>query len=198
MEEDSYKPQEYTIRRTGSGRHYSHTTKYIETYKSTFETLDDRKTSAWKRGDLIKFNSCFRWSWKYDEQWQAWFMNEDEYFDFLRRNCKLTGILPMYAHHEYAIVLNRYKWTKYKSFKTYRDYGVIIMMLSGRRAGHIRRYYMTTPWEFVAGFPYKNFTHPDIPKIIVHPDLQNIMPIIQDSLDNDLQVFLKNITEKFT
>jgi hypothetical protein len=191
MEGDSYKPNEYTTRRTGTGRHYRHASIFVETYDSTYTTLDEPKHAVWWKGDLIKFKSSFFQSRKYDQAWQSWVLLPDQYFNFLKRNCRKNGVVPMYAHHQYAIILNRYRWTKQKYDKVFRDYGSIIMMLSGRRAGHIRRYFMTSPWEWVAKFPYDD-------NKFIHPDLPKIMPLIEDSLDDDLQVFLKNITEKFT
>lgn len=191
MEGDSYKAIKYNTRRTGTGRFYARGNARIETYNVTYETLKASNYVVWFKGDIIKFDSSFRYIRKYDQSWQSWFLPPDEYFEFLKQNCPLNGVVPMYAHYEYAIILNRYKWTKYKSDKIYRDYGSIIMMLSGRRAGHIRRYYVVTPWEWISKFPYNG-------NKFIHQDLPKVMPLIEDSLDDDLQVFLKNITEKFT
>jgi len=48
---------------------------------------------------------------------------------------------PSYARNQLGIILRRYKWTKFKSFGIYRDYGAEVKMLSGRRTGYIRRFY---------------------------------------------------------
>jgi len=191
MEGDSYKSQDYTIRRRGTGRHYYHTTNWIETYDARFQTIDPNNTNnccVWRQADLIKFHACFYQSWKYEDKWQKWFMGPDEYWRFLNNTCRKNGTVPVYAHHQYAIIINRYKWTKYKSSTIYRDYGSIIMMLTGKRQGHIRRYYVNAPWDLIGSFPYTNGPHPDLP---------NVMPLLQDSLDDDVQVFLKNLTEKY-
>ena len=193
MEGDSYKPQEYTITRVGTGRHYTRRTfsrGLTETYESKFETLDpESQRCYWKAGDIVQFGSAFRALWKVEEAWPKWFIEDpDEYWQYLKNNLPRNNVIPMYAHFEYAIILARYKWTKYK-YTTFRDYGSIIMMLTGKRAGHIRRYYTTCPWSFIVAFPYDKFGHKSFKK--------KVMPLIEDVLDPDLQTFLKNITEKY-
>jgi hypothetical protein len=126
----------------------------------------------------------------WDERWPRWFIKSDEeYCNYLKKHCPRTNIVPLYAHEQYAIIINRYRWIKEK-YKTFYDYGSIIMMLSGKRIGHIRRYYVTTPWSFVAGHPYKKFAHPSFRKVVI--------PLVKDVFNDDLHTFLKNITEKFT
>ena len=48
---------------------------------------------------------------------------------------------PSYAKNQYGLILRRYKWTKYKFFGTFVDYGAQVKMLTGKREGHIRRFY---------------------------------------------------------
>ena len=190
MEGDSYKPNTYTIMQEGTGRHYRHRTNYIERYKATYETLSNDNKCNWGKGDIVQFGSAFHGSYRYDERWPGWFITDpEEYFQFLKNNCARSQTIPLYAHNEYAIILNRYRWVKEK-YKTFRDYGTIIMMLTGRRAGHIRRYFVTSPWCFIVSHPYDKFSHPTFKNIT--------MPLIEDVFDNDLEMFLKNIMEKFT
>jgi len=49
----------------------------------------------------------------------------------------VPGKYPRYAIGEYGVILERYRITKYKGLGEYKDYGVVVMMISGKKKGHI-------------------------------------------------------------
>lgn len=51
-----------------------------------------------------------------------------------------TDSFPKYARGEFAVILERYRYTKHK-YLIYHDYGCVVMFVSGERKGHIRRFY---------------------------------------------------------
>ena len=195
MEGDLYNPKEYTVIRRGtnglSHRHrrmHENITSCRETYEATFKIINANSKCYWKRGDIIQFDSAFHGSWKYDQQWQSWFLEKEKYFEFLKEACPRRTQVPFYAAHEYAIILNRYKWTKKKDYKTFNDYGSIIIMLTGKRVGHIRKYYINSPWRWVGSYPYDN---PGV-------NYLKVALLVKDSWSSDLDEFIKNITEKLS
>lgn len=65
--------------------------------------------------------------------------------DIIKFN-SLPGV-PIYAKNNYAIVINRYRWVKHKTERTYCDYGTEILMLTGNKVGLKRRYFSMSPWK---------------------------------------------------
>jgi len=116
-------------------------------FQRTFEAVLDSKKLSSRKGDIIKFNSGYHKNNFYD--WREWFVNQEDKKKFYRRNKKI----PFYAMNEYGIVINRYRVVKYK-YRTFADYGVIIMMLTGSKPGHIRKYYTTYPYKIISKFPH--------------------------------------------
>lgn len=135
--------------------HYSMTYGTSPTLRRTryiahFTTVPDNERLCWRKGDVIQFNSGFYGFYSHD--WKQWFLKTKDKIKFLPVNKQI----PKYARNEYAIVLNRYKWAKHKG-RIYTDYGVIIMMLTGSKAGRIRRYYASAyPWNLVKQYPYEH------------------------------------------
>jgi len=136
--------------------HYSNTYRSAPSlrariYDAHFTTVPDNKQLRWRKGDIIKFDTGFHGFYSHD--WKQWFLKAKDKTKFLPVNKKI----PKYARNEYAIILNRYKWIKYKGYSIYTDYGVIIMMLTGSKAGRVRRYYASSyPWTMVKEYPYKH------------------------------------------
>ena len=96
--------------------------------------------------------------------------------------------IPKYARNAYAIILARYKWTKYKKYMTFRDYGCIIMMLTGPRIGHVRKYYAKIPYSTVCKYPYET-------NITNDPEVDKIIKILKSS--NIKEDFLKKVYLSF-
>lgn len=116
-----------------------------------FSIVPSENERIWKRGDIIRFHSAYH----HQEKWQEWFIQEEDK-KFLKRNRDI----PQYAARQYGIVLARYRWTKTKWHGTYRDYGTIIMILTGPAIGYVRKFYIKTPFQKKAEFPYSRINLP--------------------------------------
>ncbi len=122
-------------------------------YDAIFETLKSYDRSHWKPGDVIKFGDGISQRAS-AETWRNWFLNDADLDAYLKENRLYSYRIPAYARNQYAIMLARYKWTKFKGFGKYIDYGSFIMMLTGSKVGYIRKYYITTPWTDIGQYPY--------------------------------------------
>jgi hypothetical protein len=133
------------------------------TFKAQFKLIQDRKGNYWSRGDIILFNSGY-YNWNFDRRspWKKWFLTKETYLEALKNDAATLSDkkVPNYARLEYGMLLARYKWIKDKNYhgKIYQDYGSIIMMLTGSKVGHIRRYYLKTPYAQVSKYPYDHIT----------------------------------------
>jgi len=128
---------------------YERTSKrYDYTYKYTKEPITDEKT-IWKRGDIIKFGSGF---YEHDfGDWKDWFFRtKKEKEKYWQR----IDSVPEYARHQYAILMCRYKITKYKPHSTIRDYNSHIMFLTGSGIGKIKIYVNSHIFKYLNSFPY--------------------------------------------
>jgi len=87
-------------------------------------------------------------------------MKKEDYLNSLHndKNVVRNETIPLYARTEYGMIVARYKWIKDKVWKVFYDYGSIILMLTGPRAGHMRRFYFKCPYDKVAKYPYKKIT----------------------------------------
>jgi hypothetical protein len=116
-------------------------------YKRTYQTVEDSPRLFLRKGDIIKFGSGYHETLR---GWPEWFlMSREDKKKFWRRDAT-----PFYAQNQYAIVLNRYVWRKFKKFITYSDYGVIIMMITGPQIGRIRKYYNNRPFRTKSIYPH--------------------------------------------
>jgi hypothetical protein len=116
-------------------------------YKRVYHTVRDSSRLNLRKGDIIKFGSGYN---EYLSGWPEWFlMSREDKKKFWRRN-----ITPFYAQNQYAIVMNRYVWKKFKRWMAYSDYGVIIMMITGPQIGHIRKYYTNRPFKIKSSYPH--------------------------------------------
>ena len=187
MEGDSYKVTKSGV---SNGLQYRrmNIAPFYETYEATFEIIHDQGRCYWKTGDIVQFDSGYHRSWKYEQRWQSWFMEKDKYLQFLKENCARRTQVPMYAAHQFGIILNRYKWVKHKMLKKYSDYGSIVVMLTGKRAGHIRKYYTTSPWTWVGSYPYDH----------IGVRYLEIEPVVKELWSDNLNQFLKNVVEKLS
>lgn len=143
---DTYKSQRgryaYFSRYGRTKGHKSHT------YHRTIEYLDDNPRQFWRKGDIVKFDDGIIYPW--GETWEKWFMIKEDWLKTLPRH----GRTPKYASEEYAVITGRYRVIKYKFGYEFKDYGIIIMMLTGPKKGHIRKYYIKYPFDIVSVFPY--------------------------------------------
>lgn len=151
-----------------------------------YEVLSNYDLTYWKIGDLIKFQHGFI-GFDRNEEWQSWYLKDEDLQKYLEENFPRHEKVPKYARNQYAIILARYKFTKFKC-KTFRDYGSIVMMLTGSNVGHIRRFYNCSPWDRVDMFPYCN-----IEKHIDHDTLFHGVKINRNKLK-----FLEKLMEKIS
>jgi len=166
-EEDSYE----VIR---SSSKYRNTT-----FKSVYSTIVNSNKIYWKLGDLIKFDSGYH-DYFLRNNWRYWYYNEEDRYNYIKNNCGRNIKVPLYAANETAIIIGRYKWTKYK-YSTFSDYGSVVMMLTGTSIGKVRRYYACTPWEKIDTYPYHTNEYPEL--------FQGVNPL------SDVNTFLQKLTE---
>ena len=96
------------------------------TYNASFKRIDNSPNIKQNKvGDIIKFNKPI---------WD-------------RGKRRVNKKVPSYARGEFGIIIGIYKWIKQEGL--YNDYGRIIQMLTGTKIGHIRRYYVTYPWQVI-------------------------------------------------
>lgn len=151
----------YVERRSGwndSSKYWWHKSNpHYETFNAHFQLIKDNKRGYWKRADIVRFETGYNaYYFHRDSSWKEWFMEKDDYLNSIHNHPQshFHGKVPMYARLEFAMILSRYKWIKVKRERIYQDYGSIILMLTGSKAGHIRKYYARTPFMFVTRYPY--------------------------------------------
>ena len=66
------------------------------------------------------------------------FLRKGDIFKFEETPC--VGKLPLYAIGQFGVILERYRIFKQKSIGSFNDYGAVVMMLSGKRKGHIAKF----------------------------------------------------------
>jgi hypothetical protein len=169
------------------------------TFHAQFMIVKDSDKCYWKRGDIIRFSSGFN-SWKFDHifPWKKWFLKKKDYLKALQESeiAYSNPVLPKYARLEYGMILCRYKWNKTKDHGTFRDYGSIIMMLTGSKPGRIRRYYIKNPYELVSRYPYDHIIPFNKKKGLKQiPEISRIKEVMSHSSDKDN--FILNMIESF-
>jgi hypothetical protein len=166
-------------------------------FQAQFKLVQDTPQGFWKRGDIILFGSGY-WNWHKQYEWKKWFMTQEDYLNNLHNDESISRDkrIPMYARSEYGMMISRYKWIKDKGYKVFYDYGSIIMMLTGSKAGHIRRYYIKTPYNFLTSYPYDHimpyYVKQGITKI---PEVGRIQEAMNYSDTKDQ--FILNMIESF-
>ncbi len=128
---------------------YSHSTRWNGIANCVREPIEDERT-GWKRGDIIKFGSGYFASYDYKD----WFLDSEDKAQRLKRDKRV----PIYAFNQYAILMTRYRVVKRKHGDIFRDYGSHIMMITGPKIGHMRRFYVGNPFEHVGSFPYNTIS----------------------------------------
>jgi len=131
------------------------------------EYLDDNPAMAYRKGDIIKFNDGFFHREYYD--WRGWFLTKKDQTKYYKRN----PAVAKYTRNQIGIIIGRYRKIKFK-YMTFTDYGVISMLLTGPKIGHIRHYWTAKPFKIISPFelPLKS-------KVV----RKKMMPEILDMLD---------------
>ena len=179
-----FKPWEYmTYRKVKTVKTRVRGVSGLHAYNAIFETLKNYDSSHWKPGDVIRFGDGLNFSAR--DRWETWFLHGEDKKRFAKENKIYDRRIPAYARSQYAMVLGRYKWTKCKH-TTYVDYGSFIMMLTGEKVGHVRKYYVFTPWTEIGSYPYTQMRYNLKPEKIFHG-----VPIGNNPIH-----FLENITKE--
>lgn len=169
----------YSTRKTF--RHWRY--YYNHTYQADYKLVEDYHHKAyWVRGDIIILGSGYYGP--PTAEWRKWFQPKEDYLKYLHENRVRDKRIPLYARSEYALLLSRYKWTKHKDM-IYRDYGTILMMLTGSRQGHILKIYASTPFDIYATFPYGqpgSFIDKMISKLPQHKEIREIIEYVKSRL----------------
>lgn len=124
------------------------TSKESTIHKRVYHTVEDSSRLALRKGDIVKFGAGY-----YEHSlrgWAEWFVTERKD----KKKFWVRDATPFYAQNQYAIVMNRYVWKKFKRWITFSDYGVIIMMITGPKIGHIRKFYTNRPFKTKSFYPH--------------------------------------------
>lgn len=162
-----------------------------QTFKKVYQIVPTQEGRMFCcQGDIVRFaNAYFP-----DKSWHEWFLSEEDKKQYFRK----MQHIPAYASAEYAVVLARYKWTKYKWHGIYRDYGSIVMMLTGDSIGHVRKYYLKHPYYVYAPFHKKRrklpkkvtqFTNAAKAKMIHKNNREEFVELLYRKLHNGEDVF---------
>ena len=174
------------------GVRYNWATKlnYKIHYKVIKEPISDEKTKL-KRGDIVKFNSMY-----YEKpfgDWKDWFLKskkEKEIYWTKRID------VPKYTHNQYAILLCKYRITKFKLVQIFQDYTSHFMFITGPKIGKIK-IYNTAPHTFISSFPYIK-TSKKVEDILTHYNI-NAKEFYQkydntyESRTNFIELFQKSV-----
>lgn len=138
MEEDISKPWHIEERKDYFDKdpEFSHTTELVK----------DSTRSRNRIGSIVKINSSFRST--HFNDWQEWFLTKH---DKRKKRTKIPWA-PLYCSNEYGIIVNRYRIVKHKGYSVFKDYGIVIMMITGPKIGKVKRFYMSTPYKIFCKF----------------------------------------------
>ena len=131
---------EYGTKEAASHRYGSGSYNYIREY------LPDNPQQLFRKGDIVKFSFC-RKEPHYDN-WKKWFMTKKDYMQSWPKRPEV----PYYASEQYAIIAARYRILRFKWYGNFKDYGWVIMMLTGEAKGYIRHYWVVRPFHKIVEF----------------------------------------------
>jgi len=159
-------------------------------HPTRYETVQDSKRLGSRKGDIIRFGSGF-----YERpfgDWRDWFLasREDKKIFWQRKES-----VPIYAINQYAIIANRYRWIKYKDYKTFMDYGAIIMMTTGPKACRSRKYYTVRPYRMISAFPHKKLRTGNINVRMKKPF--RVVDNVWFIFDFNLSEFIEKLLQKY-
>ena len=161
----------------------------------------DSSRCYWKRADLIKFRLGY-YLGPHREDWRSWFLSEKAYLAYLHTHqFSRNGEIPFYARSEYALIISRYKWKKdkYPAYsKIFNDYGTIVLMLTGSKAGHMRRYYNKIVFDLIARYPYDHIIPAHWNRGVKIPT--EVLPRINEAMNNtngDKDIFILNMIASY-
>jgi hypothetical protein len=118
-------------------------------YQVVTEYLDDNYTMVLRKGDIVIFSDGL--IHKNFSDWRTWFLTKEDQVKNFPKDPKV----PYYARNQLAMVIGRYRKIKYK-YSTFKDYGVVLMFISGKAIGHVRHFYgcgFNRPVSVISKFP---------------------------------------------
>jgi hypothetical protein len=151
-----------------------------------YDTDIDYSKTYWKLGDIVQFGTSYH-DYEVRYSWRQWYLTEKDLQKYIKENCPRRYHTPLYAQNQYAIILSRYKLTKYKWHGKFRDYGTVIMMLSGSHIGHIRRYFVCRPWNKIDTYPYQYDQTELLQGTTVGTDVKNFLERLMRKFGNENQ-----------
>lgn len=116
------------------------------TYTVYREYLNDSPHQAWRKGDIVKFHN--RLVPPHKQSWTDWFATKRDQKKFWNRIPEIAK----YADNQLAMVVGRFRKIKLK-WTTFTDYGIVTMMLTGPKAGKLRHYWSTKPFDIKCRYP---------------------------------------------
>lgn len=156
--------------------------------KKIREYLPDNPAMTWRKGDIIKFNCGYHTFYPLPG-WQGWFLKKRDRKRFYPRDKRV----PVYAMSNYAVICGRYRIVRFK-YRTFADYGCVVMMLSGPHVGHIRHYWVSYPFHVKICFP-RQIKYKYLKKAL-HPDIIDIFNMEYDSSDNSRNLLLERLHDR--
>lgn len=120
-------------------------------YDGVKQYIKDSPAQRHRKGDIVKFDDGF--IRPIIPNWKDWFIPR-----ITRKKKEMYWLrdpkIPRYADNQLALIIGRYRKVKYK-WTTFLDYGSVVMMLTGPKAGHIRRYFIKSPFKTKVVYPQK-------------------------------------------
>lgn len=154
----------------------------------TYEHIPDSESQVWRKGDVVRFENGITWGFNQDI-WQEWFLTDENYINFLKNSEVREKKLPLYAARHYAIIIGKYRIVKKKLYGNFMDYGAIILMLTGSRIGHHRKYFVYFPVRKVSNYP-----HIKVPKEL--SQFSDILLSFKEDTENSRNKLVSEIYKK--
>lgn len=157
---------------------------HVESYWRWKEYLPDNQRMKYRKGDIVKFGCGF--SKILPGGWVNWFILKKDEKKFWPRD----GITPVYAMNQYGVIAGRYRIVKQK-WRMFYDYGTVVMMLTGPKAGKMRHYWMTKPYIRKITFP-QNLTYKYL-KRDIPPEILEIFGAEYADTNSDRNLLLSRL-----
>jgi len=130
-----------------------------------------------RKGDIVLFGTSYK---LFDDYRDWYYTNEDK-----KIYGKLNKFVPRYANEELGMVVGRHRWLNVKSFGTFRNYGTTVMMISGSKKGHLRKYGAAN-FKMLSKFPHDDLFNINLSnKPILKDIFNNILPLDEDERARD-------------
>lgn len=151
------------------------------------QEVKDSPRLDYRKGDIVLFGTCYRPFWDYRD----WYYTDKD----KKIHGKLNYHVPRYANEKLGMIVGRYRWLNVKSFGTYRNYGTTVMMISGSKKGHLRKY-QATNFKILSRFPHDDLFNINLStKPILNDIFNNILPTNLDEDERARDKFIEQTKE---